>query len=499
MHEDTLDKNSLEKNMKLAYASRISGLILLAAAASQPATAEENVGWYVGGSVGPSYADIDEPKITGSLLESGFTTTAFDHDDRDTGYQLFAGYQFNRNFAVEGGFFDLGEFGYTATTLPAGTLDGRLEVKGLNLDLLGILPVSDRVSAFGRLGIQYADTEDRFRGTGSVNVFNPAPEETDVNLKAGFGLQYAVSNSLGMRFEVERYRIDDAVGNTGDLDLLSVGLVYRFGQSAAPVRAVSAAPRPEPQPAPIMVVVPATDQYCSILDIQFDINRDVVELEDQEKLGVVGTFMNKYPDTTAVIEGHTDNVGSPARNMELSRERAQHVVNYLANNHGIDRARLSSVGYGETRQLADNRTDAGKRKNRRINAVIACAQDTQGLEPVGARITMALQMEFDTNDAAVRPQYRDELANVARFMRAHPDVKAMVQGHASDQRGTTAKQSMTLSRERADSVVDYLADVLGVDRARLSAEGFGDTRRVAYNTTAEGQKENQRVNVIFTY
>jgi OOP family OmpA-OmpF porin len=83
-------------------------------------------------------------------------------------------------------------------------------------------------------------------------------------------------------------------------------------------------------------------------------------------------------------------------------------------------------------------------------------------------------------------------------MRQHPGVTATVEGHTSNRLGTTVEQSV-LSRQRADSVVNYLASNLGIARSRLSAEGFGDTRRVAYNTTAEGQRENQRVNIIFTY
>lgn len=485
--------------MKLAHVPKFLGWLVLVTAANQHATADDSRGWYVGGNYGSSYSVIDENEIVDDLLSSGFTTTEFDTDERDTGYRIFAGYQLNPFFALEGGYFDLGRFDFKATTLPAGTLDGRIEIEGFNLDLVGTMPLTERFSILGRIGAQRAEAKDRFRGTGSVNIFNPNPEATDTNLKAGLGLQYSISPSLDVRLEAERYRINDAVGNRGDIDMLSAGLVYRFGQNAMPV--ASPAPRPARQRplTPIRVTVPATEQYCSILDIQFDINRDQVQLEDQEKLSVLGTFMNKYPNTTAVIEGHTDNVGADAQNLELSRQRADHVVNYLVQSQGIDRSRLESVGYGETRPLADNTTDAGKRLNRRINAIVACAQDTQGLRPVGARMTMALQMEFDTNKSTVRPQYHDELQQVARFMRQHPDVAATIQGHTSDQRDTTTEQAMRLSRQRAESVADYLANNLNIERSRLSSEGLGNTRRVAYNTTAEGQRENQRVNIIFTY
>jgi OmpA-OmpF porin, OOP family len=172
------------------------------------------------------------------------------------------------------------------------------------------------------------------------------------------------------------------------------------------------------------------------------------------------------------------------------------VVNYLAN-HGIARSRLSAVGYGETRPIADNSTEVGRRLNRRIDAIIACATDIEGLEPAPARVTMAMEMEFDTNSAQLRPQYRDELRKVVNFMKANPRVTATVEGHTSNQQGTAA-QSMRLSQQRAQSVVNAMAE-MGVDRMRLFAEGFGPTRRFAYNTSAEGRQENRRVNIILDF
>jgi OOP family OmpA-OmpF porin len=250
----------------------------------------------------------------------------------------------------------------------------------------------------------------------------------------------------------------------------------------------------------VLVIVPVlakTQQYCSILDIQFEINNSTVQREAEEKLDKVETFMRKYPDTTAVIEGHTDEVGTSADNLKLSQSRADSVVRYLSD-RGVSQSRLKAVGYGETRPIADNNTAAGKRLNRRINAIIACATDIEGIPPIPARITMAMEMEFDTNRAEVRPQYREELRKVANFMKANPRVTATVEGHTSNQKGTPA-QAMQLSQLRADNVVNALVNQFGVDRTRLFAAGFGQTRRFSYNTSAEGQQENRRVNIILDF
>jgi OOP family OmpA-OmpF porin len=63
----------------------------------------------------------------------------------------------------------------------------------------------------------------------------------------------------------------------------------------------------------------------------------------------------------------------------------------------------------------------------------------------------------------------------------------------------TAELALDISRRRAQNVVNYLVDELGVDRAQLIARGFGDTRRFACNMTAEGRGQNCRVSVIFNY
>jgi len=172
-------------------------------------------------------------------------------------------------------------------------------------------------------------------------------------------------------------------------------------------------------------------------------------------------------------------------------------VSYLVN-RGVARSRLQAVGYGETRPIADNSTEIGKRLNRRINAIIACATDIEGIAPNPARITMAMEMEFDAQKADVRPQYREELRKVANFMKANPRVTATVEGHTGNLQPSAAA-AMEISQRRAQNVVDYLVSNFAVSRSQLAAEGFGQTRRFAYNTSLEGQQDNRRVNIILDF
>lgn len=80
-------------------------------------------------------------------------------------------------------------------------------------------------------------------------------------------------------------------------------------------------------------------------------------------------FLREYPDKTVLIEGHTDNVGSDEYNQRLSEQRANSVRSALMN-RGIESRRLETVGMGETTPIADNGTDAGRLKNRRVEIVI---------------------------------------------------------------------------------------------------------------------------------
>jgi OOP family OmpA-OmpF porin len=229
-------------------------LIALAVLGSAPVLSQELLGPYVGGNIGRTSASFDTPSTLGNFVGPGFAVNSASTDNRDTGYKLYGGYRFHRNFAVEGGWFDLGHSQYTYNTTPAGSLNGDLRVRGLNLDLVGILPVSDRFSVFGRVGAAYAQSRSSFGRTGAVPLAG-ARDDKSTNVKFGAGLEYAVTDRLALRGEIERYRINDSLRSRGHIDMASVGLVYSFGpkpqavsRTYAPAPVVAA---PPPAPAPV--------------------------------------------------------------------------------------------------------------------------------------------------------------------------------------------------------------------------------------------------------
>jgi len=265
-----------------------------------------------------------------------------------------------------------------------------------------------------------------------------------------------------------------------------------------PPKAVQAPPvepvKEEPLP-PIAAAEPTPEsfKYCITLHTEFDVDKTEIRPQYRDEIAKVGNFMKQYPTTTAVIEGHSDNVGDPAYNLDLSHRRAESVVTYLVEAFGIDRSRLTAAGYGMSRPVADNSTDAGRQANRRIEAIIDCAFDVKKVTPPD-RLCMNLNMEFDTGKADIKPQYRDEIAKVGDFMKQYPTTTAIIEGH-TDNVGSS-EFNMKLSKQRADNVVAYLVKNFGIEASRLEAKGYGYTRRIAYNTTAEGRQKNRRINAI---
>ena len=376
--------------MNFAKTSGTLGLAALAAIAT-PFAAADDTGWYGGFNIGQSKSKIDDTRITSGLLGGGFATTSITDDDRDSGYKIFGGYRFNRNLALEGGYFDLGKFGFTATTVPAGTLNGNIKLRSLNLDAVGILPITGKFSAFGRIGFNYAEARDTFAGTGFVNVLNPNPSKHDTNYKFGLGVQYDFTQSFGMRVEAERYRIDDAVGNKGDIDLVSVGLVYRFGgktpapapRAAAPEPiAVAPAPQPAavtpPPPQPAAVTPPPAPRKVTFsADSLFGFDKATVTPAGKQALDKFAADLRGVDFDVITVTGHTDRLGPHAHNMELSARRAEAVKAYLVETAGIPAGKIAARGTDGSDPVTKPGECIGEKATRQL---IACLQPDRRVE-----------------------------------------------------------------------------------------------------------------------
>ena len=101
----------------------------------------------------------------------------------------------------------------------------------------------------------------------------------------------------------------------------------------------------------------------------FDVNKATLRDASKAELAKLAQILNKYPDTNILVEGHTDNTGSEEYNLELSRQRAQSVENYLAGLN-VNPTRFTIMGYGESQPIATNQTAEGRQQNRRVDLAI---------------------------------------------------------------------------------------------------------------------------------
>jgi OOP family OmpA-OmpF porin len=205
---------------------RASLMAALALAASG-AWAQSGVeGWYGGFSFGQSKIKIDDSTV----VVAGATASSVSKDETDTGFKLYAGRRFNPNFALEGGYTDFGKFSATRTvTAPsAGSFGVSIKSSGFHVDAVGILPIN-RFDLFAKAGVIYTTTKADFSSSGAVS----APgnnKKSEFDGKYGFGASYRLSQALALRAEWERaLKVGDPdKTGEGDIDLLSVGLNWRF-------------------------------------------------------------------------------------------------------------------------------------------------------------------------------------------------------------------------------------------------------------------------------
>jgi OmpA-OmpF porin, OOP family len=178
------------------FSMAVFGAIILALAL--PAAAQSRMSSvYIG-------ADIGQAKYRNGCQ---FSPTSC--DDKDTSWGLFAGYRFHPNFAAEFAYHDLGTI-----SAPGASIDGN----ALELVAVGMLPVSNQFSAYGKLG----GYRGELKGLG-IN-------ETNTDVTYGLGVQWDFTRNVGLRGEWQRYPKmgGGAFNGTTDVDVLRVGALWRF-------------------------------------------------------------------------------------------------------------------------------------------------------------------------------------------------------------------------------------------------------------------------------
>ena len=361
------------KHNKFKIRPTLLATLVLVAPCAFAQSSIDNTGMYMGVGAGDSKAKFNHDSAAQNALGTGVTPGPLSVDERGNAYKIYLGFPMSPNWAVEAGYFNLGRFGFDGSTTPPGTVSGSAKIQGLNLDLVGTLPITDRWSLLGRVGAAYAETQSSISGTGAGEVAASSASKRDTHYKYGFGTQYAFTSALTLRLEGERYRVNNMVGQHSDVDLISLGLIYRFGapaSTAQPVRAAYVPPapayRPEPivqpapaaPPAPEVVAVPAPPpepvapkSWVKVkleADSLFGFDQDSLQADGKKALDKLIEELQGVNVEAIQVTGHTDRLGSKAYNAKLSTRRAEAVRNYLVQVGGLPSSKVTAVGVGST-------------------------------------------------------------------------------------------------------------------------------------------------------
>lgn len=292
-------------------------------------------------------------------------------EDQDIGFTFALGVDFDRRWSAELGFME---------AEPAYADD----VVGADLDTWQV-----------NLRYTLGQPRDRLRpyimgGVGNIDIDG----ENDTLLNYGAGLEFELRDQVILRGGMSRYNY---LGRDGDIGF-NAELVYYFSERNPPRQ-----PEPEPRPEPVAVAPPsdsdgdgvpdpdddcpntpsnyAVDENgCPILieeiasfelQVNFDFDESVIRDEDVPEIEDLAEFLREYDGVMLQLEGHTDSVGTPLYNLDLSQRRADAVRDMLIEDFGISPGRVTAQGFGEQLPVADNETEAGREANRRVVAVVS--------------------------------------------------------------------------------------------------------------------------------
>ena len=332
-----------------------------------------------------AFADEDQPwHITGQI---GGVETDSDRNTRDDDVWWSVGFGrfFGNNFSLD---IEYDEFSGTWK-------DYQSAVPGATYDQWGL-------SNWGVMG-RYHFGDGNLRpylagGLGYLDHRNVSDEGSELSTSLGLGLQGKVSKHWSARAQVLwRYDNDGAsqLGPSGYGDwIYSIGLSFDFGGKAAPPPApAKSEPPPPPPPPPNPDLdgdgVPNERDKCpntrpgAVVDLDgceveavielegvyFDFDKATIKPEGKVVLNEAAALLKTHDRVVVEVAGHTDSVGTDAYNQGLSERRANAVKDYLTA-QGIKASRLTARGYGESRPVASNDTDAGRAENRRVELIV---------------------------------------------------------------------------------------------------------------------------------
>ncbi len=265
------------------------------------------------------------------------------------------------------------------------------------VNILGGYQFNDRWAVDLRLGTEFDNVDAdvfavngyRFFGTRNWQPFvsaglsgfsldDRAIDDSTEQAQIGFGVSGDLNRNLELRLG---YQSAFTISGDSQHDHeYSAYLIWHFRKPQVAAVSAPQAPEPKAEPEPkSMAPTPVEREVIQTYELQvlFDFDKSAIKSAYEPQFQEIAQVLKDNPDVTLMVEGHTCWIGTEQYNQGLSQRRADAVKEKFAEDYGIDPARIETIGYGESRPVADNATLEGRRKNRRAIAITLGPQNVK--------------------------------------------------------------------------------------------------------------------------
>ncbi len=291
--------------------------------------------FYLGGKIGLNH------------YQNGCEEWNIDCDKNSFAAGIFTGYQLNQSIAFEAAYLDLGDVkaNYSEN---GNNYQHTGSMKGIELSVLGLLPMTKKIAAFAKLGT--------FNWHGSnVGPFQKSTAD-DWAATLGAGITYQLNDAWQARFEYQYFDHlgNDAIGGT-NAHFTSLGISYQFGRTR----------NKEVTNTLVKKVTIELEQVT--FPILFDFDSSKLLLTDS--LQVVINRLTKYRQAQVILRGYSDATGSAEYNLALSKRRVESIADYLIS-AGVNKEQIVSEYFGKQYPVSDNITEAHRHLNRNVRILL---------------------------------------------------------------------------------------------------------------------------------
>lgn len=399
-----------------------------------------------------------EGQFSVSPVIGGYTYDGRQHLETNPIYGLRAGYNITKSFGVEA------LFDYVNTEPTKGENDVDMYRYGAEL-LYHFFPDNTFVpyvaAGFAGLNFDAKGVDSRTRGA----------------FDYGIGAKYFLNDSFAIRGDVRHiiYRINDRTNNNLEYTL---GAYIPFGGVTPAAKPVEPAPAPVVIPAPAPVVVPPAPAPAPVPP------------------AVPTAALTVFP--TTVTKGNTATLNWNSQNASTC---------YIQPGIGqVPPMGARVITPDDTTAYTISCSGAGGTASSAANVVVITPPPAPVVVAPAPKPSVAaekfcskpaiINIQFDTDKSAIKPQYDAELKGISDFLKEFPKAKGEISGH-TDNVGSKAYNDK-LSQSRADSVKNYIVEKFGISADRFTAKGYGFAKPIASNKTKEGKSQNRRIEANFT-